>query len=396
MNRVAHGYDVIVIGVGGMGSAAAFHLARRGARTLALEQFDIPHDFGSSHGLSRIIRLAYWEHPDYVPLVRRAYDLWLDLERTAGERLLVATGTIDAGFASSANIVGVRDACRQFGLANQEFDAAALTGRFPGYRLPADLVAILQPEGGFLLPERCIVAHVEAAQRAGADVHAREHAVDWEARAGGGGHERILGWDPVAGGVRVRTDRDEYSAARLVITAGPWTAALVREMRATLTPERQVVLWSQPRVPDHFRIDNFPVFYIREVDDGFYGFPIHGVPGMKIGKYHHRHQAVDPDAMDRRPNRDDEEVLREGIRRYFPDADGPTMAMKTCLFTNTRDEHFVIDLLDRDPRIAIAAGFSGHGFKFCSVVGEILADLALDGGTRHDISLFALNRLAAS
>jgi sarcosine oxidase len=395
MNRAPHSYDVIVIGVGGMGSAAACHLARRGARTLALEQFDVPHDLGSSHGISRIIRLAYWEHPGYVPLVRRAYDLWLELQRSAGERLLVVTGSIDAGFASSANIVGVREACRRFQLANEEFDSAALTARFPGYRLPSDLIAILQPEGGFLVPERCIVAHVEAAQRAGAEVHARERVLGWEASADTRGQERVLGWDTVAGGIRVRTDRAEYSAARLVITAGPWTASLVRDMRSTLSPERQVVLWSQPRVPDYFRADNFPVFYIRETDDGFYGFPVHAVPGMKIGKYHHRHETVDPDIMDRQPNREDEEVLREGIRRYFPDADGPTMSMKTCLFTNTRDEHFVIDFLDNDPRIAVAAGFSGHGFKFCSVVGEILADLALDGGTRHDISLFAMKRLFA-
>ena len=381
MKPAAHTYDTIVIGVGGMGSAAACHLARRGARTLALEQFDIPHDLGSSHGISRIIRLAYWEHPDYVPLVRRAYDLWLELERAAGERLLVVTGCVDAGFSSSANIVGVRDACRRFQLANEEFDAGGLTARFPGYRLPADLVAILQPDSGFLVPERCIVAHVEAAQRAGAEVRARE---------------RVLGWDTVPGGVRVRTDRGEYAGARLVLTAGPWTASLTRQMAPLLTPERQVVLWSQPRVPEHFRIDNFPVFYIRESADGFYGFPIYSVPGMKIGKYHHQHEAVDPDTMDRQANRSDEELLREGIRRYFPDADGPTMGMKTCLFTNTRDEHFIIDFLERDPRVAVAAGFSGHGFKFCSVVGEILADLALDGGTRHDISLFAMKRLVAS
>jgi sarcosine oxidase len=381
MNRAQNSYDAIVIGVGGMGSAAACHLARRGARTLALEQFDIPHDLGSSHGISRIIRLAYWEHPDYVPLVRRAYDLWLELERSAGERLLVVTGSIDAGLAASANIAGVRDACRRFQLANEEFDSAALTARFPGYRLPAGLIAILQPEGGFLLPERCVVAHVEAAQNLGADIHARE---------------RVLGWDTDATGVRVRTDRGEYVAGRLVITAGSWTGALIRRAASALTPERQVMLWSQPRVPGYFRTDNFPVFYIREIDDGFYGFPVHSVPGMKIGKYHHRHEAVDPDAMDRQPNREDEEVLREGIRRYFPDADGPTMGMKTCLFTNTRDAHFVIDFLDDDPRVAIAAGFSGHGFKFCSVVGEILADLALDGGTRHDISLFAMKRLAAT
>lgn len=374
-------HDVIVIGVGGMGSAAACHLARRGARVLALEQFDIPHDLGSSHGISRIIRLAYWEHRDYVPLVRRAYELWRELEIAAGERLLVVTGCVDAGDPTSPNIIGVREACRRFQLAHEELDSAALTAKFPGYRLPSDVVAILQPDGGFLLPERCVVAHVEAAQRAGADVRAREP---------------VLGWDVQSDHVRVRTNRQTYAGARLVVTAGAWTTSIATHTLGLLTPERQVMLWSQPRVPEYFQVGAFPVFYIRVVEGGFYGFPIHGVPGMKIGKYHHRGGIVDPDTMDRQAHLDDEEVLREGIRRYFPDADGPTMGMKTCLFTNTRDEHFIIDLLEHDPRVAIAAGFSGHGFKFCSVVGEILADLALDGGTRHDISLFSMNRFVAS
>jgi len=370
-------YDAIVIGVGGMGSAAAYHLARRGARVLALEQFDIPHDLGSSHGVSRIIRLAYWEHPDYVPLLRRAYELWRELEAAAGERLLIITGSIDAGDGNSPNIIGVREACRRFQLSHEELDSAALTARFPGYRLPSDVVSILQPDGGFLLPERCIVAHVEAAQRSGAMVRARE---------------RVVGWDTAAGAVRVRTDRGEYSGARLVLTAGAWTASLARQTAPLLTPERQVMLWVQPLRPEYFRAEKFPVFYIRVPEGPFYGFPIHGVPGMKIGKYHHRREAVDPDTMDRQCHAEDEEVLRECIRRHFPDANGPTMAMKTCMFTNTRDEHFIIDLIGHDPRVAIAAGFSGHGFKFCSVVGEILADLALDGGSRHDISLFSIKR----
>jgi sarcosine oxidase len=373
-------YDAIVIGAGGMGSAAAYHLARRGARVLALEQFDIPHDLGSSHGISRIIRLAYWEHPDYVPLLRRAYELWRELEAAAGERLLIVTGNVDAGDENSPNILGVKEACRRFQLPHEELDSTALTARFPGYRLPSDIVSILQPDGGFLLPERCVVAHVEAAQRSGAIVRAREH---------------VIGWDTVAGAVRVRTDRGEYSGARLVLTAGAWTASLASQTAPLLTPERQVMLWAQPLCPEYFRAERFPVFYIRVPEGPFYGFPIHGVPGMKIGKYHHRHEAVDPDTMDRQCHAEDEDVLRECIRRYFPDANGPTMAMKTCMFTNTRDEHFLIDLIEHDPRVAIAAGFSGHGFKFCSVVGEILADLALDGGSRHDISLFSMRRLLA-
>jgi sarcosine oxidase len=240
-------------------------------------------------------------------------------------------------------------------------------------------VALLQPDGGFLLPERCTVAHVEAAQALGARVQARE---------------RVIGWTSRRGRVSVRTDRGAYEARRLVITSGPWVAKLVDRLDVLLTVERQVMLWTQPARPERFRPACFPVFYIQVSESRFYGFPIYGIPGFKIGKYHHRKQLVDPDMMDRRVDAEDAAVLREAIGRYFPEAGGPTMAMKVCLFTNTRDEHFIIDVLDDSPHIAIAAGFSGHGFKFCSVVGEILAELTLDGGTRHDISLFALSRFA--
>jgi sarcosine oxidase len=370
-------YDVIVIGVGGMGSAAVHHATARGARVLGLEQFDIPHDLGSSHGLSRIIRLAYWEHPDYVPLVRRAYELWLELEAAAGERLLTVTGSVDAGIGASPNVTGARDACVRFSLPYEALESGALTARFPGYRLPSAAVAIYQPDGGVLAPERCIAAHVALARRRGADVHVRE---------------RVVGWDENNGVVRVRTTAGGYEGARLILTAGPWTGSLVPPTASLLSPERQVMLWTQPLRPALFEVGVFPVFYIN-VDGGpYYGFPIDGGHGFKIGRYHHRHEAVDPDTMDRVCSPQDEAVLREGIRRNFPDADGPTLAMKTCLFTNTPDEHFVIDRLGGTGRVYLAAGFSGHGFKFCSVIGEILADLALDGATRHDISLFSLGR----
>jgi sarcosine oxidase len=371
-------YDVIVVGAGGMGSAAAYHLAARGAKVLAFEQFTVPNDRGSSHGLSRIIRLAYWEHPAYVPLVLRAYELWRDLEAAIGETLLVVTGSVDAGAADSPNVAGARAACRAHNLRFEELDAAALTARFPGYRLPAHVISIVQPDGGFLLPESCITAHVARARQLGADVRERQAIVSWDAD----GDE-----------VRVRTATQDFHAPHLVLTAGAWTAALLHEAKAALTPERQVMLWTQPLRPERFRTGVFPVFYLTVDGAAFYGFPSHDEAGFKIGKYHHRGERVDPDTMDRRCHAADEAVLRDGIRRFFPDADGPTLAMKTCLFTNTRDEHFVIDRLPHAPRVAVAAGFSGHGFKFCSVVGEILADLTLDGGTRHDVSLFALDRL---
>jgi sarcosine oxidase len=370
-------YDVIVVGVGGMGSAAAAHLAARGARVLALEQYAIPNDRGSSHGLSRIIRLAYWEHPAYVPLVSRAYALWRELEIESGESLLVVTGSIDAGGADSPNVAGARAACLTFDLRFEELRTRDLAERFPAYRLPAEVVSIYQPEGGFLRPEACIVAHVAGARRHGADVRTNTPLLDWEAG------DR---------GVRVRTAEGEHRAGHLVLTAGAWTGALVGPMRLPLAPERQVMLWTRPLRPERFQVGVFPVFYIVASDAAYYGFPSHEEAGFKIGRYHHLGERVDPDTMDRTCRDEDEAALREGIRRFFPDADGPTLAMKTCLFTNTPDEHFVIDILPGAPRVAIAAGFSGHGFKFCSVVGEVLADLTLDGGTRHDLALFSLSR----
>lgn len=371
-------YDVIVIGVGGMGSATVYHVARRGRKVLALERFDIPHDLGSSHGINRIIRLAYAEDPRYVPLLRRAYDLWREIESAVHERLLFITGGIDAGTRDSATVTGALRSCESHNISHELLDAAALRRRFPGYQLPEHMVAVYQPDGGFVLSERSIEAYVMAARALGADVQSRE---------------RVLEWNADGDGVRVRTDRDIYRASALVVTAGPWTAEILPGLVRFLAPERQVLMWSQPLRPEHFGLEVFPVFNMETPEGRFYGFPMYGVPGFKLGKYHHLKERADPDRMDRECHPEDEQVLREAIRRYFPDADGPTMALKTCLFTNTRDEHFVIDLHPEFPQVCIAAGFSGHGFKFCSVIGEVMTDLALGRTTRWDIGLFRLHRL---
>lgn len=230
------------------------------------------------------------------------------------------------------------------------------------------------------MSERAIVAHVGAAQSHGADVRAREP---------------VLEWQPAAGGVEVRTPRGRYRARRIVFTAGAWMGALVPSLRRVAAPERQVLLWTQPTRPERFRLGAFPVFNMEGPEGRFYGFPVYGVPGFKIGKYHHRSEHVDPTGYNRDVDADDEAILREGIRRYFPDADGPTMAMKTCLFTTTPDEHFILDRLPEAPEVIVASPCSGHGYKFCAVIGEILADLALDGDTRHDIGLHRLRRLIA-
>jgi sarcosine oxidase len=365
-------HDVIVVGLGGMGGAAALHLAGRGAKVLGLEQFDIPHARGSSHGVTRIIRLAYWEHPSYVPLLQRAYALWRDLEQRTGERLLVVNGSIDAGGENSRPIAGALQACADFGLPHDRLDAAQLAARFPGYRLPNDIVAVFQPDGGFLLAERCLLAQLAVARAAGADLRFQQSAT---------------GWTVAEGGVTVRTTRETYRARRLVVTAGAWAGTLLSGYRKMLSAERQVMFWTSPRNPELVTVERFPVFYIHVNEGAFYGFPI-WERGFKIGKYHHRGQAADPDVPVPQPDQEDERILRAALIRYFPAADGPAVAAETCLFTNTPDEHFLIGPVPGQPEVIMAAGFSGHGFKFCSVVGEILADLALDGATRHDISLF--------
>ena len=370
-------YDAIVLGVGGMGSAALYHLARRRLRVLGIERYNIPHEMGSSHGLTRIIRLAYYEHPSYVPLLRRAYELWRQLENRVQERLLIVTGSVDASPADGEVFCRSKASCDIHHLPYEILDHHDLNARVPGYRLPAGMMALYQPDGGFLLAERCIVAHVIAAQECGAEVH---------------GQERVLEWEAKGRGVEVHTDRGRYSADKLVICAGAWGSKLVPELAHLAVPERQVLGWFQPTRPALFRPHAFPVFNMAVEEGRYYGFPIYGIPGVKVGRYHHREERVDPDQMDREPHREDEEVLRRFTARYFPEAAGPTMSLKTCLFTNTPDGHFVLDLHPTLPQVCIAAGFSGHGFKFCSIVGEIMADLAQTGRSRHDLELFRLRR----
>ncbi|MGH2617548.1 MAG: N-methyl-L-tryptophan oxidase [Thermomicrobiales bacterium] len=377
---VAHGfYDAIVVGVGGMGSAACYHLARRGLRTLGLERFDIPHSMGSSHGVTRIIRLAYYEHPSYVPLLLRAFALWDDLERKSGRHLLEVTGTIDASGPDEIVFTGALASCRQFDLAHEVLTSTELTARYPGYQLPPGHMALFQPRGGFLLPERCISAHVEGALAAGAEIRARE---------------RVLAWEPTGDGVHVTTDRGIYVAGRLILSAGAWMGSLVPALAELAQPERQVLGWFAPLEPSLFTPERFPVFNLTVPEGRYYGFPQYDVPGFKIGLYHHLEELVDPDDFQREAGPGDETPLREATARYFPAANGATMALRTCMFTNTPDEHFILDLLPGYPQIVVASPCSGHGFKFASILGEILADLAQTGETPHDIALLRLSRFA--
>ena len=371
-------FNAIVVGVGGMGSAACYQLARRGQRVLGLERFDIPHDMGSSHGYTRIIRLAYYEHPSYVMLIKRAYELWDEIERRSGKKLLYKTGSIDAGPADSWVFKGSLRSCVEHDLPHEVLTGTELSERFPGYRLPFDMLAVLQPDGGFLLPERATVAFVNGAIERGAEIH---------------GREQVLAWEPLGDGVRVTSDRGEYTADRLVVTAGSWDSSLLPFLNQLAVPERQVLAWLQPEKPELFTPERFPVFNVLVEEGRYYGFPVYGVPGFKFGKYHHFEEQGPPEYLSREVTQEDEEMLREFAARYFPDGAGPTMTLKSCMFTNSPDKHFIIDLHPEYPQVSFAAGFSGHGYKFASVIGEIMADLVERGESRHDIRLFSLERL---
>ncbi|WP_222915542.1 N-methyl-L-tryptophan oxidase [Natrinema sp. SYSU A 869] len=371
-------YDVVVIGVGGMGSATAFHLADRGLDVLGLERYDVPHTRGSSHGITRIIRRAYYEHPSYIPLIERAYDLWDDLADETSREVIHRTGSIDASPEDNIVFEGSLRSCEEHDIPHEVLTSEEVTERFPGYDLPAGYKALYQPDGGFVVPEQAIVGHVEAAQAAGAEVRAREQVLEWEPTPDGG--------------VRVETDRGTYDAENMVLAAGAWNRKFADALEGLAVPERQVLGWFQPEQPSTFEPDNFPVWNLKVPEGRFYGLPIYDVPGFKVGKYHHRDEQVDPDDYDTEPGLEDERLLREVTANYFPEAAGPTMRLATCMFTNSPDEHFILDTLPDHPQVAVGAGFSGHGFKFASVIGEILADLAVDGDTDRQTDMFRLGR----
>ncbi len=374
-----HSFDVIVIGVGAMGSSACWQLASRGARVLGLEQYDIPHGLGSSTGFSRMIRMAYYEHPDYVPLLRRAYELWHQLEAESGQKLLHLTGGLYLGTPDSELIAGSLQAAKLHGLPYESLAHRPLQQQFPQFQVPEEWTGVLEPNAGFLLPEKVIACFAEQAMRRGAELHGREPVIDWTADVQG---------------VTVRTSREVYHAGRLIFCGGAWSSALLKDMGVELKVTRQVMGWVWPREPKQFALGEFPVWAIGNADGSLhYGFPMMpDNPGFKIS-HHAPGQVTDPDHVARDPLPGDEASFRGALRQYIPPADGPLLALRTCLYTNSPDQHFIIDRHPLHANVALACGFSGHGFKFASVVGQILADLAMNGRTELPAQFLGLSRI---
>jgi sarcosine oxidase len=355
--------DVIVVGLGGMGSAAAAHAASRGQRVLGLEQFQPAHDQGSSHGKSRVIRLAYFEHPAYVPLLRRAYELWRRLEEQTGRRLLQITGGLMIGKPDSDVVAGSLRSAREHRLDYELLDAAQIHARFPALTPAQDLVALFETDAGIVFPEEAIRAHLDAAVDNGAHVHF---------------DERVDGWDVASSGtIEVRTSRARYETDRLILAPGAWAAELFKINWLPLQVEPQQLHWFEPAGGAAlFSADRFPI-YIWDLGNGiqFYGFPSDGDGRVKVAFFRSRVTG--------------EAAMRDALRPCIPAlADGALTATVHCKYTLTSDQHFVIGHHPEFTNVVIASPCSGHGYKFASVIGEILAELAIDGATRHPIGLF--------
>ena len=364
-------FDVIVLGVGGMGSAAAFELARRGRRVLGLEQFALGHDRGSSHGHTRIIRKAYYEPPDYVPLVFRAWERWRDLERRSGRTLLTEHPCLSIGRPDGELIQGVRRSAGQHRLPVEALDAADLRRRFPAFRFSDDYAGLLEHSAGFLYVDDCVRAHAEEARELGAVLRDGEPVVSWKAEGGG---------------VVVETTAGRYAAGRLVVTAGPWAGRMLGAIGGRLTVMRQVVFWLDGDA--HFQKESFPIFIAETPEGAYYGLPALNADGVKVARHYGAPELREPSEVSRTVTEADEAPVRRFVRSHLPAADGPVRRSSTCIYTLTADRHFLIDVHPEHPQVVFAAGFSGHGFKFASVVGEILADLAEEGRTRHPIGMF--------
>jgi sarcosine oxidase len=361
-------------GVGAMGSATAYHLARQGSRVIGLDRFHPPHNLGSSHGYTRIIREAYPEGAGYVPLVQRAYELWTDLEAASGRSLLTITGglVVDAeGGAPSRTAI---ESASVGSIAIEELSASEVSSRFPSFRLRGDQIAIYEPRAGVLSIEDCIAAHLDGAAVAGADL--RYGTI-------------VDGWTAGDAGFELATSGGGVSAERLVLCAGPWLPGLLGPSSVPLTVERQVQCWFEPAGEGPQPVSIWPA-----ETSGAYTIPDQG-HGVKVAA-HHGGVATTPNEVDREVSEGDIEPLHPFIEQHLPGVTTELRDASVCMYTNTPDEDFLIDVLPEDERIVVVSPCSGHGFKFASAIGEAVAELVAAGAATQPIGAFRFDRAALS
>ena len=372
-------YDVIVVGLGAMGSATLYHLAARGLRVLGLDRNAAGHDLGSSHGDSRIIREMYFEHPLYVPLVQRAHELWRALEKRTGTQLMTINGGLMIGPRDGAVVRGTLRSAIEHGLNCEILDPAETHARYPAFSLADDLVAVLDPRAGYLDPEACVRSHLEAAREAGASTRF---------------DERVVEWRPDGGGVHVTTHAATYAADRVVVAAGAWTTELLGDLALPLTIERQAVFWLQPELDAAlFDTTRFPIYaYEYEPGSICYGFP-RLARGVKASVMHRGETARDPGSVRRTVDESEVLPLRAALQPILPGLSRASVRESgTCVFTNTPDHDFISDFHPLHPQVLVSSPCSGHGFKFASAIGEMQADLLTKGESDFDLAPFRINR----
>ena len=373
-------FNVIVVGLGGMGSAATYQLAKRGLRALGLEQYTLNHPMGSSYGHSRVIRQAYFESPAYVPLIQRAYELWQQLQEESGESILRITGGLMLGEPASAVYRGSLDSAIEHSLNHEVLDANAIRSRFPELT-PTDELGMFEQIAGIIRPERAIDAHLSIAQQNDAELHFEEPILDWKSDSKS---------------VVVRTQKREYSASKLVLTVGAWAPQFFG-LELPLRVTQQTLFWFEPFSGfDLFRPPHFPV-YIWQVsqDSEIYGFPWLALPGEPRGvkvAFFYRDLVIDPNSIRTPVESHEIDEMRDVLRTRIPNLPGKLVHAQRCLYTETPDHHFIIDRHPEYPNVILASPCSGHGYKFCSVVGEILADLVERDASRHSLDLFSIDR----
>jgi sarcosine oxidase len=374
----AERYDVAVLGLGGMGSAALYHLAKRGVSICGIERHGVAHELGSSHGATRLIRKAYFEHPDYIPLLDRAYELWRELGQECGHSIFNECGLLISGPEDSPVIAGLGQCYAEHELPHERMAAAEAQRRYPDFRFPPDHMVYVDPIAGYLHVERGVEQHIALAQSAGARVLI---------------HEDALSWRVSDGSVTVKTAHREIQAGTLVICAGPWAQDVLAEIRVPLTVRRKVQSWFKPKTNDD-RARSIPAFFFHLDWGMFYGTPALDDLGIKLAEHSGGEAISDPDNVQRRVTDDDMAPLHRVTEAVMPDFDLQQSQVSVCMYTMTPDEHFIIDRHPEHPNVLIAAGFSGHGYKFAPVIGETLAQLALDGGTTHPVDFLRLDRAA--
>ena len=344
---------------------------------LGIDRFAAGHDRGSSHGQTRLIRQAYYEHPDYVPLVLRAFELWAELEARVGETLYQQAGLLQIGLKQGEVLSGVRASASQHALAIEELSAAECERRFSGFRVPGSCEAIFETRAGYLLVERCVEAHAKVAVQLGA-----------EFRAG----EAVRSWRAEGGRVAVETDRAEYFADRLIVAAGAWAGPLLSDLKIPLVVRRKPLYWFRTR-SDTYRADRGCPAFLYDLPGGcFYGVPQIDPRGIKVARHSGGAVVEDPLEVDRGIDLADQEAVAAFVAEFLAGATTQCTDHTVCMYTMTPDAHFIVDRHPEYPQVSLAAGLSGHGFKFTNVLGELLCQLALDGRTSLPLDFLSCRR----